>query len=400
MRARLILCLLIAQFFSLAAAPVNSIDFINPSAIYQFGSRLVFQVEITPQVRITEAYVFYQPSGHATIVEQAKVEGGHISFFHDLERNPLRPFARMEYHFQVKLLNGEDLISPSYYFVYEDNRFKWQTLEQSGFLAHWQEGDLDFGQSILNTLDAAVKNSRGILPIEIATPINVYVYPDPAELQTALTLSQSSWVAGHASPDLGVILLSIPTGPDQRLELERQIPHELMHVQLFQLAGDAYPDLPIWFTEGLASFAELYPDPDYQRVIDRAIQQDSLLPVGSLCQAFPEDSSGRFLGYAQSESFVRFLHTKYGTTGLLSLIEQYRNGLGCAEGVQAAFGQPLSTMETQWREEALGINQSQVAFRNLLPYILLFAVLLVVPAVLSFASRKFNQPSAQQARRR
>ncbi len=86
--------------------------------------------------------------------------------------------------------------------------------------------------------------ASSLVRANIPNPVIIYVYRDPADLQSALSLVQQSWVAGHANPDLGIILLSIPDSPSQRMELERQIPHELMHLLLYQKTVDSYTSLP------------------------------------------------------------------------------------------------------------------------------------------------------------
>ena len=82
----------------------------------------------------------------------------------------------------------------------------------------------------------------------------------------------STWVAGHANPDLGVVLVSIAPGENQSMEMERQIPHELAHVLLYRLTGPAYANLPNWLTEGIASQVEGYPNADYTQVLTASAQ--------------------------------------------------------------------------------------------------------------------------------
>jgi len=53
-----------------------------------------------------------------------------------------------------------------------------------------------------------------------------------------------------------------------------------------------------------------------------------------------------------------------------------------------AFGNPLSQMDQQWRQEALGENVGGLAFRNLLPYLVILVVILAFPARSFWASRK------------
>jgi len=53
-----------------------------------------------------------------------------------------------------------------------------------------------------------------------------------------------------------------------------------------------------------------------------------------------------------------------------------------------AFGNPLSQMDQQWRQEALGENVGGLAFQNLLPYLVVLVVILTFPAWGLWAARK------------
>jgi hypothetical protein len=179
---------------------------------------------------------------------------------------------------------------------------------------------------------------------------------------------------------LRVALIAIAPGPEQGLELDRKVPHELAHILTYDLARERYGKLPVWLREGIASRAELSTNPDYGRAIALAAENGTLMPFGTLCGAFPPDSGSAFLAYAQSEAFTRFLIERYGQAGLLALIQAYGDGLSCEQGAQRAIGKPLSQVELDWQDASLraaGPNPS--ALGNFGPYLVLLAVILVVP---------------------
>ena len=72
--------------------------------------------------------------------------------------------------------------------------------------------------------------------------------------------------------------------------METLIPHELAHVMLYRNVGEGYASLPVWLSEGIASLAELYPNPDYDQALSIASQNGSLLSIEELCDTFPLDS--------------------------------------------------------------------------------------------------------------
>jgi hypothetical protein len=213
-------------------------------------------------------------------------------------------------------------------------------------------------------------------------PISVYVYPSASDLQSALQLSGMPNVAGYAQPDLGVVMVSIPNGPEKTLELERQIPHELAHLLLYQVGDENYDRLPGWLVEGLASLAELFTNPDYARVLESAKANGALLPIASLCGTFPDNPEGNYLAYAEAASFTRYIHQRYGTTSLQALIQAYSNGLGCQEAVESVLGQSLDILETEWQVNQLEMDLEAKGWQNLVPYLVLLGLILAVPLVI------------------
>lgn len=378
----LLALLFITQWnFALAPQPYADPQVSDAHITYQFGESIRFDAQILSDQPIQEAYVFIQVPGEPTRLGKmtANTENG-FAYREDLSQHPLRPFSRVYYWFRITDSTGKQTTSPSFWFDYLDNRFTWQTLENSMFRVHWVDGDTTFGQTLMSAAQDGLTSIQQTLPLTLnQPPLDIFVYNSSANLQSALQLSGQSWVAGYASPDLGVIMVSIPTGPEARLEAERQIPHETAHVLLYQATGSGYTILPAWLVEGIASNAELSPNPDYPRTLESARKSNGLLPIKSLCQTFPRDASSAFLAYAQSESFTRYLHKNFGTTGMQALVNQYLNGMGCAEAPSALWNQSLDELDSRWQNESLGVNVSAVRWINLAPYLLLAVILLLVP---------------------
>ena len=352
-----------------------------------FGSHVDFRVRWLLDTPPREVTLIILPEGQERVIAIPTPQDGHLVYRWDLQGRRLSPFSQATYWYQAVLADGRLAESPHYAFTYEDNRFAWQHLQDGALAISWVEGDLAFGQSLLATLQSALASVQGLFTAPMPGTVRLYVYPDVQSLQSALQMSSTPWLAGHASPEAGVILVAIPPGPDQLAEMERQIPHELVHLMQYQWLGADYRRLPAWLAEGVASLAELYPNPDYQRALERAVREDRLLPMSSLCQSFPRESAGAFLAYAQSASFTRFLHERYGSSGLSRLMLAYKDGLGCVEGVQSALGKPFTALEREWHEEALGLNPGARAWRHLQPYFIL-ALLVMLPVALSLVVRR------------
>ncbi len=111
-------------------------------------------------------------------------------------------------------------------------------------------------------------------------------------------------------------------------------------------------------------------------------EKERLLPISNLCVTFPRDAAGAYLAYAQAESFTRFLHQEYGSSGLEALIEAYADGLDCERGIQVAYGSDLNQLELQWRRETFGEDPWYSTLTNLAPWLLLLAAVLAVPVII------------------
>jgi hypothetical protein len=347
---------------------------------YKFGEQVNFLARIQSSIPIQNATVTFRTSdGIAQTQPLSLNPDGTASYIYDASLNALPPFARIIYWFDVALSDGTSFTSGNYDFTYADNRFPWQEREAGALRVHWYDGDSAFGDAVLDAARRGLDAARSLVPMEPVGTIEIYVYATAADLQGALVLGGQSWVAGHASPELGVVMISIPPGPEQSIALERQVPHELTHILLYQSLGPNYNNLPIWLTEGMATNAEIYPNPDLDASLAAAVESNSLLLLADLCAAFPPDTGRAFLAYAQSKSFVRFLLDNYGTTGLSALVSAYADGMDCEEGARRALEQPLSQLDVRWRESALGENRAGVIVTNLFPYLLVLGLILFVP---------------------
>ncbi len=381
-----LLCWFSTLFSPIAAQGQVSIT--DMAVFYTFGDQITFQARIESNETIQTVYLALQPTGEAPRLTSIAFSQNEIIVQRPAAEIGIRPFSEVTYWYQVVTTAGNEFLSPTSTFQYDDNRIQWQILQTDTFLIHWQEGDAAFGQKLLNASNLGLKKAQDILPVVPQIPLRIFVYPSASQLQNVLTISRESWIAGHASPDLGVLLVSISPGPDASYEMERQIPHEIAHILIYQQAGTGYNNLPIWLNEGLASQAELYPNPDYRRALNRATSENSLLAFSAICQSFPRDTSGAFLAYAQSASFVGFLHQKFGSSGLQRLMAEYQDGKDCETGIQSAFGVSLTQLQTRWEQETLGNDPGALFWQHIRPFAILGLLTLLPPLLIALFGRR------------
>lgn len=367
----------------------SGVEVTDVRMFFEFGQHVTFQARIVSPVPIINATIvlrdnFDELSRRLPVTVD---ENGVIFFQYDLRQNVLRPFTTVTYWFDVNLSNGQMFRSQNFQEQYADNRFTWQQQSDDLLRVHWYEGDSAFGDALFNVANQSLNTTNMLVPVSGEEPVDVYVYASDADLQSALVLGGESWLSGHANPKLGVVMLTVNPGPEQSIKMETLIPHELAHVMLYRNLGEGYNSLPLWLSEGIASLAELYPNPEYEQALIVASQNGSLLPIADLCETFPMDASGAYVAYAESQSFVRFLRDTYGTPNLFSLASAYADGLSCDQGVVRALGTSLANLDTRWRETVLGQNVAGVFLRNMAPYLGLMVFMLLIP-VIGFLQRR------------
>jgi len=385
------LIFLFAIMTSLAGAPVNAqIQISELKWDYQFGEHIELHALLETDRPVESAFCFIQEKGGTdTIIVpatiQSSVDGKYpLNCFIDPSEYSLRTFTTVQYRFDVRTSKGELNSSPMDSFEYADNRFGWRQLEESPFRLYWYEGGLAFAQKTLDIAQEGLKKAQSIVISGEPELVRIYVYANAADLQETISRSGQELVAGHTDPDLGVIVVSLPTGPEQQLLTEQRLPHELMHLLLNQFADANYGNLPTWLNEGMASAAELFPNSDYEFLLDSAYQSNQLLTIRSLCKAFPINAAGALLAYAQSSSFVSYLNNTYGKNRMQFLVSQYANGLDCDQGLVSALGSDLTELEKAWRSARFGEDVVREAIDKLVPWIILLAAMLLAPLILGF----------------
>jgi hypothetical protein len=369
-----------------------------------FGQEITIQGKIETENQIRNLRVIIQSEDGAIVTESIPFNAeGEIFYTLDVTEQSIRAFSYLTIWFEVQLDNDEIVTTPpldEYY--YDDNRFDWQSASTAEFTIHWYQPDDELGQKILNAANEGFQRIQSQIDVPNPQNIEIYAYSSAIDMQGTLAFSGQSaaWVAGHADPDLDLIVVSLPPGPDQTLEIRRQIPHELVHVLLYQKLGTGYQNLPSWLNEGLASTAELFPNPDYQILLDKAYERESLIPFVELCSSFPLDAASFQLSYAESYDFTWYLQQTYGKTKIEELIQAHADGLGCEQGVEAALGTSLSKINSDWRELRFGENLMFKALNLFAPWILMAVIVLAAPVgwMVSGLSRRKERNSQSASR--
>ncbi len=329
------------------------LEIIQQQVNFLFNSSLDFTAKYQSSEKMIDGYVFFQVGeGSDTQVYEGDLDGDDNFTAHvDLDStNAPKAFSTITYWFRLASDHGEFFESPHYNFYYEDNRYVWQQLEKLPFTLRWHAGDQAFAQAILAAADQGVVRAQTMLPLPAPQPMTFQVYDNVQDVQLVAQLAGYSWLAGHSDPAFSLILFSLAPGAQQSLEIERQVPHEVAHLMLYQALGaKGYANQPVWLNEGFASSVEVYSDPLRKELLNLANETDTLIPFFSLCAAFPQDANNARLAYAQSASFVRYLYERYSQAGFSILVDAYAGAGDCLNASVTSFGEDLSALESDWR---------------------------------------------------
>jgi hypothetical protein len=319
------------------------------------GKQIDIQAKIEPRNTIREVDVIIQTEDKSIIARETLTPSplGEIFYIHQIINPLIRINSELSIWFEIRSTDDSlHIIDPTNY-LYDDTRFDWQSHETENFLVFWYQEDPDFGKKIVTAANEGLSKVNHNVTLPTPEGISIYAYDNHIDLQEILIYSgeATSWVASHADPAHEMMVVSLPQGPDQDIEIGRQIPHELFHILLFQMVGEGYQYIPRWLNEGLATSAEITPDPVNKLLLIKAYERGTLLPIESLCEGFPIDAANFQLAYAEAHDFTIYLLDAFGKERLEGLIQAYSKGKGCDQAINEVYQLSLKDLEKDWRQK-------------------------------------------------
>lgn len=345
---------------------------------YAFGQVMHFRLQVEEVEAVESVTLFFRvPEFPNTFTVNIPVTlSDHIDVEHavDLSQIRLAPFTTVTYWWLLTMGAGEEMVVPEQTIVYEDDRFAWRQLNQDGFNVYWTGEDPALGRLALDVLVETMPRLEAIIPVTEMPAFQLYVYPTSADLRTALRLTGRDWVGAHAHPELGVMLVTAVNARTAAVDLRHSIPHEMVHFLLYQVTGPSYDTLPLWFNEGLATYLEEIPNPNYEVILETAVADGTTIPFAELCRTFPEAEDRALLAYAQSVSMVRFIQARYGNQALSKMVSTFADGADCYSGVSRSLEVSLGELNQAWlRDQQPRAPLVQFLRRNGLWLLLLLA---------------------------
>lgn len=361
----------------------NEINISEVEVAYTIGESVDIRAKYPAELSVERISILLKigETGDTYASETEFDTNGLIRYSHDLQEKPFELFQTISFWFELLLVGGERVTSSSFTFVYEDNRFQWDIVENPPFVIHYYNGDNTFAQDIGDIAHSGLLQIQQYLPLSLPNKIDIYVYASTADMLSSEVENSAPWVNGRPDPATGAVMVSMPEGADHRLEMERVLPHEIAHVMLYASTGDDYANIPFWFTEGFSTIVERYQNPNNDIILVSAFEDDTLYSIEAICSPLPTGTTEPQMAqaYAQAASFVRYLFAEYSSSGMQTLLNLYSDGMSCVRGTQEAFGLPLHQLDRRWRQEQFSESIISKPANLFSPWILLLAFILLIP---------------------
>jgi len=244
---------------------------------------------------------------------------------------------------------------------------------------------------IIKTAPSARLKNMLFLPEETVSNVNIYLLGD---LNTYFTAQDApgrapDWAAGLSLLADDVILIRLKSVGNAKIEPERTLAHELNHVALRRLAGDAY--FPHWFYEGIAMLST--GDWDYNRAdtLAKAAMTGHLLDLNEIDSAFGKQGAVVNLAYSQSAHFVSWLDKTYGSKKIENLIKNVADGKPFNEAFFDNFERSPNAAFALWKEsqsKSQSVLASFFSHDALFFYTAIFAALALIIALIRKSKNK------------
>ena len=345
----------------------NEIAVINSDVEINFPSQAVFTLEAESYADIVDVRLYYQldkmnyarvvSEGWADFTPATKIEA---NWAWDMRKASLPPGAEVTYWWMIEDAAGNRFETSHEVMHFDDERYPWQSLASSGFFGKsqisgdegaeltifWYEGDESFAQELMNACEGGLAGLTEDIGTYPGRPIKIYVYASVEDLQGSMIFPQE-WTGGAAFTEFSIIAISIPPS---RLDWGRRaLVHELTHLVVHQATFSPYAELPTWLDEGLAMYNEGELDPYLSPYLQRAIFEDKLISVRSLCSPFSAEPEKAYLSYAQSYRLVEYLLDNYGQGKMLNLLTLLKQGNTYDEALAEVYGFDIDGLDAGWR---------------------------------------------------
>lgn len=350
---------LVLLILGLFAAPQvtaqEAIQVVDEGIEANFREHLTFSLNAKSTAEIVEVDLLYQVVGQlATSRNEAEFTPGtsvEAEFKIDQTKpeNYMPPGTELNYWWKIVDSAGNELKTEKQTYLYLDNRYEWQTLQNDRLTLYWYEGDDSFGQALFDRANVALDTLASDVGISLDDPIKVFIYANHDDLLQALSSGAQEWTGGQAFTTFGVVVIGVnPSQLDWGL---RATTHEMSHLVIHQATDNPYRGLPRWLDEGIAVYNEDTEQlvDDFAPIFDEAVDRNELMTLRTLSSPFPGDPLLANLAYGQSGAVVKFIIDTYGADKMAKLLSIFAEGSLDDEALEGALGVNTDSLDNAFR---------------------------------------------------
>jgi hypothetical protein len=280
-------------------------------------------------------------------------ESVSTQWYWDMRRSSLPVGTELNYWWTAEDAAGNRAATAPATVSFDDTRFDWKSITEDPVTLLWYEGDRNFADLLMEAAQEGlerIENDTGAKP---QRHIRIYIYASASAMQGGQVYTQE-WAGGVTYAGYDVIAIGV--SEIQLLWGMGAIRHELTHWVTDQIVHNNYgAGIPVWLSEGLATYGEGELSADYESSLEEAIINNELLSVRSLSSHFSAVSSVAYVSYGQSKSIVTFLIETYGKDKMNRLLAAFQQGTTHDEALLSVYGFDQDGLDTLWRQ-SLGIT--------------------------------------------
>jgi len=333
----------------------EAIQVVDQALEADFRDHITFTLQAESTAEIVEVNLLYQVVGQlATSRNEAEFTPGasvdaEFKIDQTKPENYMPPGTELQYWWKIVDAAGNELRTEKQTFLYLDNHYDWQTLENERLTLYWYEGDDDFGQQLFDRANVALDTLATDVGIALENPIKIFIYANHNDLLGAISTSAQEWTGGQAFTTYGVVVIGV--NPQQLDWGLRATTHEMSHLVIHQATDNPYKGLPRWLDEGIAVYNENTEQlvDDFAPIFDQAVEKNQLMTLRSLASPFPADPYEANLAYGQSGAVVKFIIETYGSKAMSELLAIFAEGALDDEALEKALGVDTDGLDNAFR---------------------------------------------------
>ena len=240
--------------------------------------------------------------------------------------------TRLEYHFDIRTVDGEQFETEPETLVYLNTGLDWD-VKSSGLINvyYYQYDQLSEvrAEAVLMVADETYQHMGPILGVELTEPMSIVVYSNYDHMREALR--PSSQVAarhlrtlGQAFSDERTLLVDGSSDPFVGDNTLTTTAHEFTHLLVADAAGSAYSQVHLWLNEGLAVYSERQPNNEYERYMEFAIENDRVPPLAGL-RTFSGTPQETLQAYGQGHAVASYMLENYDQSLMADPLRHHPN---------------------------------------------------------------------------